>query len=786
MKCFPLLDLYYSSNRIIFILFWEEKIIFTKKHVLFVFVVLSLMFCAVAQVSAEDVDNNITLTTEEIITEDSPADNLQSVDEKQVDEVLADDVDGIEYQSFDVIQQKIDNANDGDTIRISGYFKGAGDQITVDKSVTIEGDDNYTYIKAEGLSRIFFVTASNVVLKNLVMKEADAGYDDGGAVYCDQYGGASCLVYHCIIGYCSADYGGATYYCDAYDSGFMYNDASRGGAMYGGNAANCAFINNTASDRGGAIYARDGVSIEGSGFENNTAEFGGAIYSCADYNTVSGCYFESNYAGDDGGAIYNNDEYYSGLTVLNSEFWYNEADDDGGAIYTYSGADTTVRNSYFRSNKAGYWGGAMCRGVAFNSQFYLNKATEEGGGIYYGEAHDCAFTWNTPENAYGTDVYETINGKITLSQSGSYFGDKTVSAKVINTNTNAPVSGAKVTFKFSNGKSATVYTGSNGVATYKIPFNPGTYKVTATIPSDIGGASAVLANIKIVKAPATISPTKLSTKFQANKCFKVKVINSKTKKGIAGVKLQLKVYTGKKAKKVTVTTASNGVASYNAAKLKVGKHKVKVTIASKQVSAKAKTSKITVKKASTLIDKYNALYYYKDVKKGVYYIGVYNKDAHQFIKGVKVKVKVFTGKKAKTYTLKTKKDGFAVLKTKGIKVGKHKVQITFKGNKNFKKSKAKATIEVSKKMRTYIGYHSIMTFYSYGSVSGRSISVYLEDMNGKELRKKVTLISSSGDKTTGYSGDSISMPYVYSGGSLTLKFAGDKKYMPSTYTIRFT
>lgn len=761
-------------------------IIFTKKRILFVFVVLSLMLCAVAQVSAEDVDNNITLTTEEIITEDAPAENLQSVDEEHADEILADDVEGIEYQSFDVIQQKINNANDGDTIRISGYFKGSGNHITIDKSVTIEGDESYTYIKAGMLSRIFYVTASNVVLKNLVMKEGDAGYDDGGAVYCAEYYGASCLISHCIIGYCSADYGGATYYCDAYDSGFMYNDASRGGAMYGGNAVNSAFINNTASDRGGAIYARDGVSIGGCGFENNTAEFGGAIYSCADYNTVSDCYFESNYAGNDGGAIYNNNLDDSGLTVLNSEFWYNEADDDGGAMYTESGADTTVRNSYFRSNNAGYWGGAMCRGVAFNSQFYLNKATEDGGGMYYGEAYDCMFTWNTPENVYGTSVYQSIKGKITLSQSGSYFGGKTVSAKVINTNTNAPVSGAKVTFKFSNGKSATVYTGSNGVATYNVPFNPGTYKVTATIPSDIGGASAVLSNIRIARAPATISPSKLNTKFQANKYFKVKVINSKTKKGIAGVKLQLKVFTGKKAKKVTVTTASNGVASYNAAKLKVGGHKVKVSIASKQVSAKAKTSKITVKKASTSIDKYDALYYYKDVKRGVYNIGVYNKDAHQYIKGVKIKVKVFTGKKSKTYTLKTKKDGFAVLKVKGIKIGKHKVQITFNGNKNFKKSTAKATIEVSKKMPTRIGYYSILTFYSYGYVSGRSMSVYLKDMNGKELRKKVTLISSSGDKTTGYSGDSISMPYVYSGGSLTLKFAGDKKYMPSTYTIRFT
>ena len=762
----------------------EENIIFNKKKILFVLLMLCVALTAISQVSAEDVDNNATLLTDEIITQDMSEDSLQAVDdEKQADEILSDDVEGIEYQSFDVIQNKINNAKDGDTVHISGYFKGSGNQIVIDKSITLEGDDPYTYIKAEGLSRIFYVSSSKVVLKNLVLKDGDPGYNDGGAVYCDIGKGARCLLYNCLIGYCSADYGGASYYCDVYNTTFMFNSASRGGAMYGGNVANSAFVNNTASDRGGAIYARDGVSIEVCGFENNTAEYGGAIYSCADYNTVKNCYFESNYASDDGGAIYNNDEYYSGLTVLNSEFWYNEADDDGGAIFTDSDAETTVRDSYFRSNKAGYWGGAMCRGTAYSSQFYLNKADHDGGGMYNGEAFDCAFTWNTPDNIYGTDTYVSIKGQITLSQSGSYFGDKKVSAKVINTNTGSVVSGAAVHFKFSNGKTATVYTGSNGIATYTLPFNPGTYRVTATLDSDIGGASASMSNIRITKAPATITPTKLSTKFESSKSFKIKVINSKTKKGIGGVKLLLKVYTGKKAKNVHVTTASNGVASYNPSKLKVGGHKVKVSIASSQVSAKAKTSKITVKKASTAIDKYDALYYYKDVKKGKYYIGVYNKNAGKYIKGVKLKVKVFTGKKSKTYTVKTKKDGFGILKVKGLKVGKHKVQITFKGNKNYKKASAKATIEVSKKIPTRTGYYYMFTSYSYGWVSGRSVSVFVKDAYGNDLKhKKVTIVGSSGDKTTGYSGEMIRLP---SGSTVVIKFAGDKKYMPSTYTINF-
>ena len=180
---------------------------------------------------------------------------------------------------------------------------------------------------------------------------------------------------------------------------------------------------------------------------------------------------------------------------------------------------------------------------------------------------------------------------------------------------------------------------------------------------------------------------------------------------------------------------------------------------------------------------YDALYYYKDVKNGKYYIGAYNKNAGGYLKGIKIKVKVFTGKKSKTYTLKTKKDGFAILKTKGIKVGKHKVQITFKGNKNFKKASAKATIEVSKKMPTRVGYYYMFTTYSYWGSGSRSVKAFVKDMKGNDLdHKKITITGNYGDKTTGYSGEMIPLP---SGSTVVLKFAGDKKYMPSTFTIHF-
>ena len=758
-----------------------------------------MCLCAVSQVSAEDVDN-LNLTSEEVIIEDASDDALQASEDDALDTLQStgDQFLNLEHKSFADLQTEIDNAYDGDTIEVSGYYEGDGDYIVIDKSLTIVGvpfevdgeEIEYTYFDAGGLSRIFYVEADGVVLKNLVLRNGDAGSYDGGAVYCDAY--ENCFIDHCIIGLCEADCGGATYYCDAYDTLFIANSATQGGAMYGGNAYYSGFANNTASDRGGAIYVRDGVTIDNCEFENNTCydeyndgdEDGGALYSCAGNNVVSNCNFNNNYADDDGGAIYNNDYSGSSLTVLNCDLRFNEAGDDGGAIFTDDDGDTVVENGYFWENKAGYWGGAMCRGIAYKSSFYLNKADVNGGGIYGGQAYDCTLAWNSPNESYDSSVTSIAIGKITLSQSGSYYGDKTVSAKVVNTNNNnAPLSGVPVTFKFSNGKSATVYTGSNGVATYSVPFNPGTYSVTATIPSSYSASAASMGNIKIQKATATVQPTKLTTKYGTCKSFKVRVINSKTKKGIGGVKLLLKVYTGKKAKKVYVTTDSSGNAYYSPSKLKVGKHKVKVSIVSNVASGKGKTSKITVKKASLGLNTYDGIYYYKDVKKGKYYIGVYNKNSGGYLKGMKVIVKVYTGKKAKTYKLKTKKDGFAVLKTKGIKVGKHKVKITAKGNKNFKKASAKATIEVSKKIPTRVGYYYMLTTRFYYGVVSRSVYAYVKDMNGKALdNKKITIYGSLGGTTTGYSGSFIRLP---SGSTVVMKFAGDKKYMPSTFTIHF-
>ncbi|WP_405305781.1 hypothetical protein [Methanobrevibacter sp.] len=285
----------------------------------------------------------------------------------------------------------------------------------------------------------------------------------------------------------------------------------------------------------------------------------------------------------------------------------------------------------------------------------------------------------------------TIPAEIKISQSGSYYGEKTLKVKVIDENKTAlyPI---PVSLKFSNGKTATVITKSNGEATYKLPFNPGNYGVVAKIDSNIFKVNNVkLNNIKIKNAPAEIILKKLSTSFRAKKYFLVKVVNSKTKRGIGGVKLLAKVYSKGKVKKIRFNTDLKGIAKFNTAGLDVGLHKIKIREISKGVTAKAKTSKIKVKKAhTTFLDEVGAIY----IKEGGdYYITVFNKNTEKPIKGAKLTVKIYDGKKVYKYVVKTGKyDAHIDLSHLGL--GTYKVVVKFDGNSRYKKSTGRDYIDV--------------------------------------------------------------------------------------------
>ena len=190
----------------------------------------------------------------------------------------------------------------------------------------------------------------------------------------------------------------------------------------------------------------------------------------------------------------------------------------------------------------------------------------------------------------------------------------------------------------------------------------------------------------------SLSVSKLSTTYGSGKYFKVKVIDSKAKKPVANVKLILKVYSGKKYKKITAATDSNGIAKYYASNLGIGNHKVTINVKdSKKFSSKMKYSSIKISMAKLKISAPKITAYYKESKK--YNIAIKNRESKKPMKNIKVMIKVFTGKKYKKYSLKTDKKGIVGFNMKSLSKGKHNVVINIKSNSKVKSAVLKTYIK---------------------------------------------------------------------------------------------
>ena len=184
----------------------------------------------------------------------------------------------------------------------------------------------------------------------------------------------------------------------------------------------------------------------------------------------------------------------------------------------------------------------------------------------------------------------------TYYKSGKYFAVTLVNSK------NKPVYDAKVNIKVFVSKNRYYNyngnTGSNGQIRLSLStLKPGSYNVViAKGESKNYTAKQATSKIVIKKSPTKLIPAKKTAKKGKNAYFNVTVKNTKTKKIIAGVKVNVKVYTDKTYKTYTIKTNSKGVAKLNTKSLSVGTHKVVVSSANKYCVAKAVTSTIKITK----------------------------------------------------------------------------------------------------------------------------------------------------------------------------------------------
>ena len=213
---------------------------------------------------------------------------------------------------------------------------------------------------------------------NTVADSADTA-TQGGVIY--NYGILS--IYGGTFEGNSAYFGGVFFNyrtMNIYKADIINNSAtSLGGAIYMPNSGSAftyigdeevtaeptvTFRGNSSKNHGGAIYARNLLSIKNAVFEGNssTAAYGGAIYASTIKLSIFGSAFTQNTAAEEGGALYisgsNSSEDILELTVSDTLFGENSADTYGGAVYLASSARAYFKGTDFLDNSASR-GGAI-------------------------------------------------------------------------------------------------------------------------------------------------------------------------------------------------------------------------------------------------------------------------------------------------------------------------------------------------------------------------------------------------------------------------------------------
>ena len=265
------------------------------------------------------------------------------------------------------------------------------------------------------------------------------------------------------------------------------------------------------------------------------------------------------------------------------------------------------------------------------------------------------------------------------SISTNYASGQKLTVNVTNEPDGVPVKGVTIELIIDGDENNIRYicTDSNGIAKYTVSsLTPGKHTITVRLHNDYYNPNELEVPVTVKKSSAKITVSKITTVYKSGKLWKIKLTDTNNNKPLAKMKVTLKVYTGKKYKTYTVKTDSKGVASFKASTLAKGTHKVIISISHKGYSCKAVTSSIKVKAKKLYIA--GETNKFKDC--GQLILGAYDKSAKKLVSGIKLQIKVYTGKKYKTFNLVTKysKDLKAIavlLETNAFSVGTHKVTV---------------------------------------------------------------------------------------------------------------
>ncbi|WP_407421847.1 hypothetical protein [Methanobrevibacter sp.] len=274
------------------------------------------------------------------------------------------------------------------------FYEG-GIEIDIDNLVI---DGNHHTIDANRFSRIFLISAKNVLIKNIKFLRGhyfrsryDSENDGGGVIYAMP--GSSFEIKNCeFIQSSSRKSAGAIL---NKSKSFKTNkiqfkdnySADKGGAVLNQNSTvemtDCEVIKNFSDISGGIYNENSKLYLTNCRFFKNSAKDGGAISNMRKCQlSLKNCDFDSNDALENGGGIYN---WMGSVYIEGSNFISNESGRYAGAIDNYLGW-ISINKSIFEGNSVKESAGAIFNGGMIESLeecvFEDNSCILKGGAIY--------------------------------------------------------------------------------------------------------------------------------------------------------------------------------------------------------------------------------------------------------------------------------------------------------------------------------------------------------------------------------------------------------------------